>query len=86
MASNGGECPQESRRPRRVLLLFQPRQHTPIASDRPVNARAQVTALVQMLADQHNCTLSHAQLAPMIQALVEDIEAGADGQTRKIQG
>jgi hypothetical protein len=46
-------------------------------SNDPAEAKARAVALVQQLADHNTGTLTNAQLAPIIQAVAEDLEDGA---------
>ena len=49
-----------------------------MSHDLPSDAAAKAVALVQMIADQTGGTLSNAQLAPVIRAVAQDLQNGAD--------
>ena len=49
-----------------------------MSHDLPSAAAAKAVALVQMIADQTGGTLSNAQLAPVIRAVAQDLQNGAD--------
>jgi hypothetical protein len=66
---------------RRVLILLQSTEEIPPSDALPGSSTVQATALVQTIADRGGNHLSSAELAPLVQAVAEDIEAGADKAT-----